>query len=65
MSFIDRVDPEIAHGLDFFPLELMNAVGDDPPKARAMYQPIWDALADELQPSAIAIEERTIPRGGR
>ena len=61
MSFLAGVDPEIAHGLDFFPLELMNAVGDDPPKAREMYQPIWDALADDLPPSDITIEERTIP----
>jgi len=61
MSFVDQVDPEIARGLDFFPVELMNAVGDDPPKAREMYQPIWDALADDLQPSEVTIEERTIP----
>lgn len=60
MSFVDQVDPEIAAGLDFFPVELMSAVGDDPPKAREMYQPIWDALADDLQPSDITIEERMI-----
>ena len=60
MSFLAGVDPEIARGLDFFPVELMNAVGDDPPKAREMYQPIWDALAEELQPSDIKIEERMI-----
>ena len=60
MYFVDQVDPEIAAGLDFFPVELMNAVGDDPPKAREMYQPIWDALADDLQPSNITIEERMI-----
>ena len=62
MSFLAGVDPEIAHGLDFFPVELMNAVGDDPPKAREIYQPIWDALADDLPPSDITIEERTIAR---
>ncbi len=60
MSFLAGVDPEIARGLDFFSVELMNAVGDDPPKAREMYQPIWDALAEELQPSEIEIEERMI-----
>ena len=61
MSFVDQVDPEIAAGLDFFPVELMNAVGDDPARAREMYQPIWDALADDLQPSDITIQERAIP----
>ena len=61
MSFIDRVDADIRHGLGFFPVELMQAVGDDPPKARAMYQPIWDALADGLPPSVVSIDERAIP----
>ena len=61
MPFIDQVDPELVDALDFFPAELMTAIGDDPPKARAMFQPIWDALADELKDSAVTIEERTIP----
>ncbi len=61
MSFIDQVDPELVDALDFFPAELMTAIGADPPKARAMFQPIWDALADELKDSPVTIDERTIP----
>ena len=61
MSFINQIDPELVDALDFFPAELMTAIGDDPPKARAMFQPIWDALADELKNSPVTIEERTIP----
>ena len=60
MSFIDQVDPELVDALDFFPAELMTAIGDDPPKAREMFQPIWDAQADDLKDSPVAIEERTI-----
>ena len=61
MPFIDLVDPELVDALDFFPAELMTAIGDDPPKARRMFQPIWDALADDLKDSPVTIEERTIP----
>ena len=61
MSFIDQVDPELLDALDFFPAELMTAIGDDPVKARAMFQPMWDALADELTDSPVTIEERTVP----
>ncbi len=61
MSFIDQVDPELVDALDFFPAELMTAIGDDPPKAREMFQPLWDVLADELKDSPVSIEERTIP----
>lgn len=61
MPFIDLVDPELLDALDFFPVELMTAIGDDPPKAREMFQPLWDALADELLESPVTIEERTIP----
>ena len=61
MSFIDQVDPELVDALDFFPAELMTAIGDDPPKARVMFQPIWDALADDLKNSPVTIEERHIP----
>ena len=61
MPFIDLVDPELIDALDFFPAELMTAIGDDPPKARAMFQPIWDALSDDLKNSPVTIEERMIP----
>ena len=61
MSFTHQIDPELIHALDFFPAELMTAIGDDPPKARAMFQPLWDAQAQDLMPSPIDIEERLIP----
>lgn len=61
MPFIDLIDPELIDALDFFPAELMTAIGDDPPKAREMFQPIWDALADDLKSSPVTIEERAIP----
>lgn len=61
MSFIDQVDPEIAFALDFFPAELLTAIGDDPPLARRMFQPIWDELSDEMRLSEVAIEETSVP----
>ncbi|MYD08906.1 MAG: alpha/beta hydrolase [Chloroflexi bacterium] len=61
MPFINLVDPELVDALDFFPAELMTAIGDDPPKARVMFQPIWDSLADDLKNAPVTIEERTIP----
>lgn len=61
MPFIDQVDPELVEALDFFPAELMTAIGDDPPKAREMFQPLWDAQAEDLLPTDVSIEERLIP----
>lgn len=61
MPFIDLIDPELVEALDFFPAELMTAIGDDPPKAREMFQPLWDAQADDLEDSPVTIEERAIP----
>ncbi len=61
MSFREQIDPEIVHALDFFPAELMTAIGDDPPLAREMFQPIWDALADDMPPTDVAIEETSTP----
>ncbi len=60
MSFINQVDPELIDALDFFPAELMTAIGDDPPKARVMFQPLWDAQAEDLLPTDVEIEERLI-----
>ena len=61
MSFHNQIDPEIVYALDFFPAELMTAIGDDPPLAREMFQPIWDALADDMPPTDVAIEETSTP----
>ena len=36
MSFIDRLNPEVAHALGTYPAERYIAIGDDPPKAREM-----------------------------
>ena len=36
MSFIDRVDPEIVHALEFNPPERYIAIAEDPPLAREM-----------------------------
>ncbi len=61
MSFIDRVDPELAPALGLFPAEMITAIGDDPHAARAMLAPLMDAMAEMLPPSETQIEERTIP----
>ncbi|MCY3831373.1 MAG: alpha/beta hydrolase [Chloroflexi bacterium] len=61
MSFVDRVDPELAPGLELFPAELITAIGDDPPTARAMLEPLLAAMAEALPPTDVTIEERTIP----
>lgn len=61
MSFADRVDPELAPGLEVFPAELITAIGDDPPAARAMFDPLMAAMAEQLPPTNVTIEERTIP----
>ena len=60
MPFRDQVDPQLLHALDFFPAELMTAIGDNPPLARKMFQPIWDALAEDMPATDVTIEERTI-----
>ncbi|MCY3779169.1 MAG: alpha/beta hydrolase [Chloroflexi bacterium] len=61
MSFIDQVDPELIDALDFFPAELMTAIGDDPPKAREMFIPLWAAGDTAIPPNDVRIEERMIP----
>ncbi len=61
MSFVDRLDPEIAPVLGLFPAEMITAIGDDPPTARAMLDEVMKAMADMLPPSDVTIEERTIP----
>ena len=61
MAFIDRVDPEIAPALHMFPAELITAIGDDPPTARAMLDGLMQAMLDMLPPTDVTIVERTIP----
>ena len=61
MSYIDRIDPEVAHAIHFNPAERYIAIGEDPPKAREM------TIADNLEmranlpPTDVTIEEMTIP----
>ena len=61
MSFVERLDPELAPALELFPAELITAIGDDPPAARAMLEPLMAAMVEMLPPSDVAIEERVIP----
>ena len=60
MSFINQVDPELIDALDFFPAELMTAIGDDPPKAREMFKPLWAAGDEAIPPNDVRIEEQVI-----
>ena len=60
MSFIDRIDPELVEAVDLFPAELITAIGDDPPAARAMLEGLMQAMVDALPPTDVTIEERTI-----
>ncbi len=61
MSFIDRVDPELVPALDLFPAEMLAAIGDDPPAARAMLEGLMLAMLEAVPPNEVVIEERTIP----
>jgi len=61
MAFIDRVDPEIAPSLELIPPELLSAIGDDPPAARAMLDGLLDAMKAQLPPTDVRSEERRIP----
>ncbi len=61
MSFIDRLDPDLVPALDLFPAEIITAIGDDPPAARAMLEPLMQAMVEMLPPTEVTIEERTIP----
>ena len=61
MSFVDRVDPELLPALDLFPAELVSAIGDDPPAARAMLEGLMQAMLEALPPTDVTIEERVIP----
>ena len=61
MSFYDKLDPEIAHAIHFMTAERYIAVGDDPPKARAMTIAQNLEMRASLPPTDVTIEERAIP----
>ena len=60
MSFIDRVDPEIVHALEFNPAERYIAIAEDPPKAREMTNAQKQAMFAALPPTDVTIEETSI-----
>lgn len=61
-EFLAILDPELAaHPDAFLPADLVRAVGDDPPRARRIDDEILAQLADQLPPTAVTLEERTIP----
>jgi acetyl esterase/lipase len=61
MTFLDLIDPEIAAVLEVFPAEMMAAIGEDPPLARSMFDELMSAMADQLPPTEVDIEEASIP----
>ncbi len=61
MTFLESLDPEVAHAIDAYPAERYIAVGEDPPRARAMTEAINSVMRANLPPTDVAIEEKTIP----
>ncbi|MCY3831374.1 MAG: alpha/beta hydrolase [Chloroflexi bacterium] len=61
MSFSDRIDPEIVHALATYPAERYIAIGEDPPKARAMTEAINREMRANLPPTDVTVAERMIP----
>ena len=64
MTFEDYLDPEVAPALLAFPAEMVTAIGDDPPTARAMFDGFMEQMAAMLPPTEVTIEERMIPGPG-
>lgn len=61
-EFLAILDPELAaHPDAFLPAALVRAVGDDPPRARRIDDELLAQLAQRLPPTAVTLEERTIP----
>ena len=60
MTFTERVDPELRPGLELFPAELISAIGDDPHTGKAMTAELLAVMAEQLPPTDVSIEERTI-----
>ena len=62
MDFLAAVDPELAaHPDPFLPAALVTAVGDDPLLARQLNDEVVAQMTQELSPSTVTAEERTIP----
>ncbi len=61
MSFIDRIDPEVAHAIYEHPPERYVAIGDDPPLAREMTLASNLEMRASLPPGDVTIEETAIP----
>ena len=61
MSYIDRIDPEVVDYIDPTAAERYIAIGDDPPKARAMTLAGNLEARAKLPPTDVAIEELSIP----
>ena len=61
MDFLATLDPEIVASLDAIPVEMITAVGDDPPQARAMFESFKEVIAEMLPSTEVTVEERTIP----
>ena len=61
MSFIDQIDPEIVHAVDFMPAERYIAFWEDPPKARHMTEEFKRAATEALPPTDVKIDETSIP----
>ena len=62
MSYIDGIDPEVAHAINDNPAERYIAIGEDPPKAREMTIAVNLEMRANLPPTDVTIEETTIPR---
>ena len=61
MDILNKLDPQVAPGLEVFPAEMYAAIGDDPPLAREMFGELTAAMAHLVPPSEVTAEERTIP----
>lgn len=61
MSFIDRIDPEVAHAIYEHPPERYIAIGDDPPLARELTLASNLEMRAGLAPTDVTIEETAIP----
>lgn len=61
MSFIDRIDPEVAHAIHEHPPERYVAIGEDPPLAREMTLASNLEMRAGLPPTEVTIEETTVP----
>lgn len=61
MSFIDSLDPEVAHAIATFPAERYIAIGEDPPLARRMTEEVNSVMRASLPPTDVQISDSAIP----